>query len=47
MLGFVGFCAQAQGLAWPFKMTLAGDSWPALGEGGVPAQRRAASEAFG
>eukprot|EP00629_Pelagomonadales_sp_RCC1024_P009640 CAMPEP_0119272982 /NCGR_PEP_ID=MMETSP1329-20130426/9392_1 /TAXON_ID=114041 /ORGANISM="Genus nov. species nov., Strain RCC1024" /LENGTH=207 /DNA_ID=CAMNT_0007273131 /DNA_START=42 /DNA_END=662 /DNA_ORIENTATION=+ len=45
MLGFVGFLAQAQGVTWPFKMTLAGDSWPALGEGGVPAQWDALPEA--
>jgi hypothetical protein len=37
MAGFVGFLVHAQGITWPFPMNLAGDKWPTLGEGGVPA----------
>jgi hypothetical protein len=36
MAGFVGFCVHSAGLTWPFKMTLAGDDWPTLGDGGAP-----------
>ena len=37
MFGFVGYLVHAKGVTWPFAMTLAGDKWPTLGEGGVPA----------
>jgi len=36
MAGFVGFCVHSAGLTWPFKMTMAGDDWPTLGDGGAP-----------
>jgi len=28
MAAFIGYCLQANGSHWPFKMTLAGDDWP-------------------
>ena len=31
MFGFVGYLVHAQGVTWPFKMSLDGSSWPALG----------------
>jgi len=38
MAGFVGFLVHAQGITFPFPMTLAGDKWPTLQEAGsVPA----------
>ena len=37
MFGFVGYLVHATGKTWPFPMTLSGDPWPQLGEGGVPA----------
>jgi hypothetical protein len=37
MFGFVGYLVHATGKTWPFPMTLSGDPWPKLGEGGVPA----------
>ena len=37
MAGFVGFCVHAKGITWGFPMTLKGDKWPELGDGGVPA----------
>ena len=45
MFGFVGYLVHAKGVTWPFAMTLAGDKWPTLGEGGVPALWDALPEA--
>ena len=38
MFAFVGYIVQAQGITWPDKMTLAGDSWPVTAGNSVPAQ---------